>query len=207
MKLNKKYKSKSINKIDKNKKYSTAKTDYKWTAFITVFTFMMSIALSSLLDKMLKDVGIIIGVIMLLSVILIGILFDIIGVSVTSADQKLFHSMAANKIQEGKVAIDLIKNADKVSSFCNDVIGDMAGIISGALGASLLSKIANRYADINVILVGTLITACIAGFTVGGKSLGKTVAINKYKEIIFFISKIILKFKNLFKRKKKNEIR
>ncbi len=200
MKLKNKYKEKSINKIEKNKKSKTSKTDYRWTMLITMFTFIMSVALSFLLDHLLKDVNIFVGVIMLLSVILIGIIFDIIGVSVTSADQKLFHSMAANRIQEGKVAIDLIKNADKVSSFCNDVIGDMAGIISGALGASLLSKIYDKFNDINIALIGTLITASVAGFTVGGKSLGKSVAINKYREIIFFISKIILKFRNIFKK-------
>ncbi|MFR9302303.1 MAG: hypothetical protein ACLVKW_04495 [Fenollaria massiliensis] len=202
MKLKNKYKEKSINKIEKNKKSKTSKTDYRWTMLITMFTFIMSVALSFLLDHLLKDVNIFVGVIMLLSVILIGIIFDIIGVSVTSADQKLFHSMAANRIQEGKVAIDLIKNADKVSSFCNDVIGDMAGIISGALGASLLSKIYDKFNDINIALIGTLITASVAGFTVGGKSLGKSVAINKYREIIFFISKIILKFRNIFKNNK-----
>lgn len=200
MKLKNKYKEKSINKIEKNKKSKTSKTDYRWTMLITMFTFIMSVALSFLLDHLLKDVNIFVGVIMLLSVILIGIIFDIIGVSVTSADQKLFHSMAANRIQEGKVAIDLIKNADKVSSFCNDVIGDMAGIISGALGASLLSKIYDKFNDINIALIGTLITASVAGFTVGGKSLGKSVAINKYREIIFLISKIILKFRNIFKK-------
>lgn len=200
MKLKNKYKEKSINKIEKNKKSKTSKTDYRWTMLITMFTFIMSVALSFLLDHLLKDVNIFVGVIMLLSVIIIGIIFDIIGVSVTSADQKLFHSMAANRIQEGKVAIDLIKNADKVSSFCNDVIGDMAGIISGALGASLLSKIYDKFNDINIALIGTLITASVAGFTVGGKSLGKSVAINKYREIIFFISKIILKFRNIFKK-------
>lgn len=202
MKLKNKYKEKSINKIEKNKKSKTSKTDYRWTMLITMFTFIMSVALSFLLDHLLKDVNIFVGVIMLLSVILIGIIFDIIGVSVTSADQKLFHSMAANHIQEGKVAIDLIKNADKVSSFCNDVIGDMAGIISGALGASLLSKIYDKFNDINIALIGTLITASVAGFTVGGKSLGKSVAINKYREIIFFISKIILKFRNIIKNNK-----
>lgn len=202
MKLKNKYKEKSINKLEKNKKRQVVKTDYKWTITITIFTFFMSVALSYLLDNLLKDVNIFVGVILLLSVILIGIIFDIIGVSVTSADQKLFHSMAANRIQEGKVAIDLIKNADKVSSFCNDVIGDMAGIISGALGASLLSKIYDKFSDINIALIGTLITASVAGFTVGGKSIGKAIAINKYKEIIFFISKVILKFRNIFKKNK-----
>ena len=162
----------------------------------------MSIILSSIIDILLADVGILVGVILLLLVIMIGILFDIIGVSVTTAEEKLFHAMASNNIEEGKIAIGLIKNADKVSSFCNDVIGDMAGIISGALGATLLTKIALHFDNVNVAILGTLITASVAAATVGGKSLGKSVAINKYREIIFFISKIILKFRNIFKNNK-----
>lgn len=174
----------------------------KWTLSITIFTFAISIILSSIIDILLKDVGILVGVILLLLVMMIGILFDIIGVSVTTAEEKLFHAMASNNIEEGKIAIGLIKNADKVSSFCNDVIGDMAGIISGALGATLLTKIALHFDNVNVAILGTLITASVAAATVGGKSLGKSVAILKYREIIFAISKIILKFKNIFKKNK-----
>lgn len=200
--IKKKYKEKSVDKLNKDKKHKAGKSDIKWTLLITIFTFAMSIILSSIIDILLEDVGILVGVILLLLVILIGILFDVIGVSVTTAEEKLFHAMASNNIEEGKIAIGLIKNADKVSSFCNDVIGDMAGIISGALGATLLAKIVMHFDNVNVAILGTLITASVAAATVGGKSLGKSVAINKYKEIIFFISKIILKFKNLFKKNK-----
>ncbi len=121
----------------------------------------MSIILSSIIDILLEDVGILVGVILLILVMMIGILFDIIGVSVTTAEEKLFHAMASNNIEEGKIAIGLIKNADKVSSFCNDVIGDMAGIISGALGATLLTKIALHFDNVNVAILGTLITASV----------------------------------------------
>lgn len=197
-----KYKDKSIDKLNKDKKHKAGKSDLKWTLFITILTFAMSIILSSIIDILLEDVGILLGVILLLLVIMIGILFDVVGVSVTTAEEKLFHAMASNNIEEGKIAIGLIKNADKVSSFCNDVIGDMAGIISGALGASLLTKIASHFDNINVAILGTLITASVAAVTVGGKSLGKSLAINKYREIIFFISNIILKFRNIFKKNK-----
>lgn len=162
----------------------------------------MSIILSSIIDILLEDIGILVGVILLLLVMMIGILFDIIGVSVTTAEEKLFHAMASNNIEEGKIAIGLIKNADKVSSFCNDVIGDMAGIISGALGATLLTKIALHFDNVNVAILGTLITASVASATVGGKSLGKSVAMLKYRDIIFALSKVILKFKNIFKKNK-----
>lgn len=202
MNFKKKYKDKSIDKLNKDKKHKAGKSDLKWTLSITIFTFAMSIILSSIIDILLKDVGILVGVVLLLLVMMIGILFDIIGVSVTTAEEKLFHAMASNNIEEGKIAIGLIKNADKVSSFCNDVIGDMAGIISGALGATLLTKIALHFDNVNVAILGTLITASVAAATVGGKSLGKSVAMLKYREIIFAISKIILKFKNIFKKNK-----
>lgn len=37
-----------------------------------------------------------------------------------------------DKLEEQMLRLNLKKNADKVSSFCNDVIGDICGIISGA---------------------------------------------------------------------------
>ena len=78
----------------------------------------------------------------------------------------------------------------------------MAGIISGALGATLLTKIALHFHNVYVAILGTLITASVAAATVGGKSLGKSVAMLKYRDIIFAISKIILKFKKMFKKNK-----
>ena len=59
--------------------------------------------------------------------IFLGILFDIIGVAVTSSDDKIFHSMSARKVRGAKVAVKFHKNAEKVSSFCCDVVGDICG--------------------------------------------------------------------------------
>ena len=61
----------------------------------------------------------------------LGIVFDIIGVAVTAADERPFHSMAAHKTPGAREALGLIRRANKVSSFCNDVVGDICGIISG----------------------------------------------------------------------------
>ena len=55
--------------------------------------------------------------------ILLGIVFDIIGVAVTAADERPFHSMAAHRTPGAREALGLIRKANKVSSFCNDVVG------------------------------------------------------------------------------------
>jgi len=120
----------------------------------------------------------------------LGILFDIIGVSITVADPKTFHSMAAKNVRGAKLAVKLIKNAEKVSSFCNDVIGDICGIISGSTAASI-SIILSSKLNWNLLVVSLIITALVASMTIGGKAIGKSIAINKSNAIIFRFSSIL----------------
>lgn len=190
--------SKNIRTIKNQiKKEQPKKNNYKWTLTVIMLTFLISVLMSLATENIISKVDILIGTFLLIVVIFIGIIFDIIGIAVTSADEKLFHSMAANKVKEGKVAIKLIKNADKVSNFCNDVVGDICGIISGALGATLAVKIISTFGIKNGSLLSIVFTALIASSTVGGKAMGKSIAIKQYKEIINFISKILIKFKRV----------
>ncbi|WDC83794.1 hypothetical protein PL321_14940 [Caloramator sp. mosi_1] len=80
----------------------------------------------------------------LISIIFVGIIFDIIGVAVTAAEEAPFHSLASRKVKGAKTAVKLIRNADKVSNFCNDVIGDICGVVSGAAGAIIISKLISK---------------------------------------------------------------
>ena len=64
------------------------------------------------------------------------------------------------------------------------------GLIKAALGAAggvLAAKIA--FSD-NNILLGAIVSGIIATLTIVGKALGKNIAIEKSKEIIFFVGKI-----------------
>ena len=85
------------------------------------------------------------------------------------------------------------KNADKVSSFCNDVIGDICGIISGSAGVIIATFLANTF-EINIFIVTLLVTAIIAALTIGGKALGKSIAINKSNYILYEFSKLVSHF-------------
>ena len=100
---------------------------YRWA----LTAFVMAVALS----------GLLLALLILALFIGLGILFDIIGVAVTAADPRPFHSMAAHKEKGAKEALKLLRNADRVSSVCNDVVGDICGIVSGAtIGGKALGK-------------------------------------------------------------------
>ena len=89
----------------------------------------------------MENAGLLLALLILALFIGLGILFDIIGVAVTAADPRPFHSMAAHKEKGAKEALKLLRNADRVSSVCNDVVGDICGIVSGATGAVIVARL------------------------------------------------------------------
>lgn len=166
------------------------KSKDRWVIIITSIAFILSLLLSLITTIVLKNVGITISIIVTFLFILLGIIFDIIGVASTCANREIFHSMASRKIKGGKVGVNLIKNASKVSSICCDVVGDICGIISGSAGVTLVAIIINK-TNINELIVSLIITALISSLTIGGKAIGKSVAINKSNEVIKIVSKML----------------
>ena len=116
--------------------------------------------------------------VILICIIAIGIVFDIIGVAVTAADEKPFHSMASRKVPEATQALKLIRNAGRVSSFCNDVIGDICGVISGSAAATIAARVLAMHPGMREIVLTLAMSALAAGLTVGGKACGKSFAID-----------------------------
>ncbi|MCR2042608.1 hypothetical protein [Anaerosalibacter massiliensis] len=171
----------------------------KWVITIFFWTFIMAILFSLIAEKLMNRLEIFFAFIILIIIILLGIVFDIIGIAVTASDEKPFHSMAANKVEEARYAIKLIKNAGQVSNFCNDVIGDISGIISGSAGTIIIFKLINIYDIKDGTILSIIITALIASFTVGGKAIGKEIAINNSENIIFHIAKLLNFLENKFK--------
>lgn len=141
----------------------------------------------------MPSVPILIGIIILITFILIGIIFDMIGVAVTSSNEEPLHAMSSKKIKGAKKAVSFKKNADKVSSFCNDVIGDICGIISGSAGVAVATSLANTY-NLNIFYTTLIVTAIIAALTIGGKAFCKKIAINNNHKIVYLTAKILSKF-------------
>ena len=182
---------KKVKKIDKKKRKFV---DFNWVIKITICAFVLSFLFSLLTEILVPKVNAIVGVLFILIIVIIGVIFDMIGVAVTAANIKPFNSMASKKVRGSMSAIWLIKNAEKVSSFCNDVIGDVCGIISGSLGILISGMISEQF-SLNLSLVTLLLTSLIAALTIGGKALGKSYAINKSDVIIFKAAKFIRLFR------------
>lgn len=185
MKLNIK---KELNGYDKKKEKKLA--NIKWILRITLLAFTISFCFSFLSESIIPKVNIIVGITILIIFILLGIIFDMIGVAVTASDMAPFNSMSARKVYGAKVAVKLKKNAEKVSSFCNDVIGDVCGIISGSTGAIVAVSLANTL-KLDVTLVTLIIMSLIAALTIGGKAAGKSLAINQSNYILYKFAKAI----------------
>ncbi|WP_083238769.1 hypothetical protein [Caloranaerobacter ferrireducens] len=178
----------NINKKNKRK----IGYNIKWILMISIWTFLLAIFVSLLSENLMRSLGLLTATIVLNLIILLGVIFDIIGTAVTAADERPFHSMASNKVVEAKYALKLIRNAGIVSNFCNDVIGDIAGIISGAAGTIIVVKVISLYDFKNVAAISVIVSSIIASMTVGGKALGKEFALQKTNKIIEFTSKILM---------------
>lgn len=192
MKL-KKFKEKYSKKVNKKPVKNRKLVDYKWIITVTLLAFFISLIFSLFSEGVISNANSVVAITIILLFIGIGIVFDMVGIAITVADIKTFNSMASKQVKGAKLAIKLIKNSEKASSFCNDVIGDICGIISGSAGVALANIIATNF-NFNPLIVSLLITAIIAALTIGGKAMGKATAINKSTLILFRFSQVIANF-------------
>lgn len=169
------------------------KKDY-WIIKAFIMTFFIAIFFSSVSNIIINNCNFIALIILSILFILIGIIFDIIGTSVLTASEATFHAKSSKKIAGSKESINLIKNSGRISSICNDVIGDICGIVSGSIGA-MLSIYISSVTNISVVISTLLISSVISSLTVGGKAIGKKIALKNKDSIIFIVGKIIYKFK------------
>lgn len=172
---------------EKNKKRPDGS---RWVLRVFLMSVSLSAVLSFLSATALSGTGYVVAGLVLLAFIALGIVFDMIGVAVTAADPRPFHSMAAHKEKGGKEAIRLLNNASRVSSFCNDVVGDICGIVSGSTAAVIVTELQNSL-HTRTVLISIAITALISGVTIGGKALGKSVAINDCTRVVHRVARLL----------------
>ena len=177
----------------RKEKEKKERVNFKWIRTILLVAFFLTFGLSFLSETIIPNISLIGGIIVTLIFVFIGILFDIIGVSVTSADEAVFHSMASRKVKGANIAVKFKKSSDKVSSFCCDVIGDICGIISGAATAAIAAILVLKY-NFNPILTSLIVASIIASLTIGGKAIGKSFAINKSEIILYEFAKVVSLF-------------
>lgn len=189
-------------KKDRKRRGSERHSQVRWIVSIFFITVLISGTFSFLSSEILESASLVGAFLVLLLIILIGIVFDLLGVAVTAADERPFHSMAARKVPGAQESIRLLRNAGKVASICNDVIGDICGVISGTAAAVIAIEAFSNYQTLAQTLLKLLLSALVAGLTVGGKACGKQLALNNSTAIVHMAGKLVYFFKKPFSHKK-----
>ena len=172
-----------------------------WIVKVTIFSLITSAVLYYLSQEILINSGYFISILVLITFVLIGIIFDMIGISVTAAEEAPFHAMASRKNNAGKKAIRLIRNANKVSSFCNDVVGDICSVLSGTAVTLIILNLSKSNSALNTALAGIILSSLVSALTIGGKALGKTSALRNSNLIVYKVSVIL----NIFSKRPKKD--
>lgn len=160
-----------------------------WTIKITVTTLFLSVFVSFITELTSSKSNVVVSILMLLLLILISIVFDTIGVAATSCDIAPLLIMSSKKVKGATQAVILVKNAEKVSNICADVIGDMCGIISGSCSAAIVIMFAVN--SPNDYWFSIITSGIVASLTVGGKAFFKKIAIKKSKEVMLFTGRVL----------------
>ena len=173
----------------------------RWVVTVFLVTLAVSGMISLISDEVMASSGLLAAFAILLGIVFLGIIFDIIGMAVATASEKPFHSMAARKVPGAQEAIRLLRNAERVSSICNDVVGDICGVVSGSASATIAALILTHVDTLWPRAVSLGMSALVAGLTVGGKAIGKTIAVNSCTQIVHLVGRVLHTL-NRFKKKK-----
>ncbi|WP_418792381.1 hypothetical protein [Phosphitispora sp. TUW77] len=130
----------------------------------------------------------------LLIVIFVGIIFDMVGIAVAVADEKCFHAKASKKLHGASQSILMIRHAAKVATFCNDVVGDICGTVSGVFGVAIVFQLAAGRPSWDKSILTMLMTGIVAALTVGGKAFAKNKAMKGSEKIVGAVGRILAWF-------------
>lgn len=176
-------------------------TDWNWVIKIFFITFVLALVMSTGANEALAGVNVYFAFAILLFLIALGAIFDMVGMAVASADETPFHSMASHGVKSAPRAINLVRNAEKVSNFCNDVVGDIMGILSGSAAGIIVMNLSNA----NSLWLSVIVTSLVSALTVGVKAAGKGLAITKSNQFVYYFAVIIDFFCFTRKGKGKNK--
>ncbi|MGI6309035.1 MAG: CNNM domain-containing protein [Dethiobacteria bacterium] len=175
------------------------KKNKRWVILVSFWTFFLAIAITLVTRALLQNLrSILVSFILLIFIIFMGIFFDVIGTAVTAAEEIPFHAKAAKKIYGAKKSIFLVRHADLVANFCNDVIGDISGIVSGVIGTVIVINLVQGNPKLSEIFLSIFLAGIVSALTVGGKALGKSLAIHRPTNIVLFVARFLTTLERIF---------
>lgn len=186
-----------------SKKEKTRQSKQKWVLTVVCLSFGLSVVMSFVTSMFVQSAGLLVALLSLIVLVMLGIITDVIGTAVTSADEQPFIAMASKRILGARQALQLIRKAERVSSILNDVVGDIVGIISGSAGSVIAVYLVSL--GMKSAVASMLITAFTSAFMIGGKAYGKGIAIANSDRIVLAVGKVMALFEKKNKSRKKKK--
>lgn len=184
--------SSSKQKKEDDKQVKKPQKRNTWFVKALFLTLILSFIFSLISELVIGNAPLAVAYLLIVLLVVIAVVTDMIGTAAAACDIEPFLAMSARKVKGSKMAVRLVKNAEKVSSVCADIIGDICGIVSGACGSAIVVK---QFVDGTSIFVSVLFSAVIAAITVSGKAFGKTYAMTNSNKIIFAVARVLSVFK------------
>lgn len=188
-----------------SKKEKARQSKQKWILTVVCLSFGLSVVMSFVTSLFVESAGLLVALLSLIVLVMIGIITDVIGTAVTSADEQPFIAMASKRILGAKQALQLIRKAERVSSILNDVVGDIVGIISGSAGSVIAVYLVSL--GLKSAIASMLITAFTSAFMIGGKAYGKGLAIANSDRIVLTVGRVMAVFEKKGKPKQRKKTR
>ena len=201
--------------MDKNKSDTKGRNDEKeiviglkvkpksnkiWLVQIFFTSLCLSVLFALISELTLSHASLALALILIFLLIGTSVLFDLIGVAITACNIKPLLQLQQKGVRGAEIAVKLVKNADKVSCVCSDVIGDICSILSGAGGVAISVIIVNLLPNFSNILLSIIISSVIASLTILGKAIGKTYALNDSVNIVLRVGRCLSIFKKSAKK-------
>ncbi|MFZ5823213.1 MAG: hypothetical protein ACOY94_02525 [Bacillota bacterium] len=160
---------------------------------VGLFSFFLAVLVNYSSGSALRLLPAFIALFIVFLLVAIGVVFDVLGTSVTAAEVPPLNAMAAKKVSGARQALWLVRNADRVANFANDVVGDVAGAVSGAAAATVAIKLSALFhgGTLAQQLISLVMIGLVAGLTVGGKAAGKTFALEHATQVVYLAGRVI----------------
>ena len=165
-----------------SKREKTKQEKRQWVLTVVILSFALSVVMSVLTSLFVDSAGLLVALLALIVLISIGVITDVIGTAVTSADEQPFIAMASKRIRGAKQALQLIRTAERVS---------VIALYLAAMG-------------LPTAVASVLIAAFTSAFMIGGKAVGKSIAIEQSANIVLFVGKAMALFESKKPKRKKN---
>lgn len=176
--------------LNKNEKIKP-KRNTKWFIEIFLISLCLSILFSLISELMLSYTSVALALILILFLMVANVVFDVIGVAVTACSIKPILDLSRKNVKGASFALKMVKNADKISCICSDVVGDICSILCGAGGVTISVLLIKLFPGVNSLILSLIINSVIASIAVLGKAIGKTYALNYSQKIVLRVGKML----------------